>query len=291
MIVSCGSAPVDSGCGGPGGDRQCQDRGAGGDPVLRRGSRPGAADGALHAPDGGRAAAGRPRRGQRPGAGGDLLPRADDECLLPCRRGRAGAVVRRRHQHERRHVRDARHEHGADDRVPCCGGSARTAAAWPARGGWRRSRWPGCKQVVAFADDALHAGLPSSPSRSGWTRRSASRSGRGMSSGTARAIPATCGARRSACPRGWCSWPARSRSFARRRGVEAAVAIARRHRGHPVRPGGGGPVLRPRTRPAGRPRPGLGLGRGPGRRAGALAPGRRRRAWTRSSRRWPTWST
>ena len=60
MIVSCGAGPIDSGCGGPGGDRQCQDRGADGDPVLCLGSGPGAADGSLHAADGDRAAAGRP---------------------------------------------------------------------------------------------------------------------------------------------------------------------------------------------------------------------------------------
>jgi hypothetical protein len=70
------------------------------------------------------------------------------------------------------------------------------------------------KQMAAFM--TTHSTLSSQfAGRIGlWTTRSASRSARPTSSGTARATPITCAGRRSACPRAWCSWPARSRSSA-----------------------------------------------------------------------------
>ena len=55
--------------------------------------------------------------------------------------------------------------------------------------------------------------------------------------------------------------------FGRRRGVEAARSVARRHRAHHVRPGRGRPVLRPRAGAARRSRRGGQLGRRAGRRA------------------------
>ena len=63
--------------------------------------------------------------------------------------------------------------------------------------------------------------------------------------------------------------------FSRRHGAQAAVAMVRRQRGHPVRPGAGRPVLRVGRRGARRGGRGGGLGRGARRRTGALPPGQR----------------
>jgi hypothetical protein len=73
-------------------------------------------------------------------------------------------------------VRSARHEHGADGRVHGAAGRLARQRRGPRR---RLAAFPvaGMKQVISW-----------------------------------QAIPATCGGKRSACPRGWCSWPARSTS-------------------------------------------------------------------------------
>ena len=113
------------------------------------------------------------------------------------------------------------------------------------RGGSRRSR----SRAAAGArvhDDARGAGRPvrraDRPGPGGLRRH---RPGVRAVGRQGRARPAARGAR-SGCRRGWCSWPARSRCSAAATASQAAVAMARRQRGHPVRPGAGRPVLRPR---------------------------------------------
>ena len=92
------------------------------------------------------------------------------------------------------------------------------------------------------------------------TARSARRSARPTSSGTARASPTSCRGARSACRPGWCSSPVRSRCSAAGTASRQRRSMVRRNRGHRVRPGAGRPVLRARRRAcwtvSTRPRPG-----------------------------------
>ena len=173
-------------------------------------------------------------------------------------------------------VRDARHEHGADDRVPAAPGrlARQRRGAGPAAGGVPGGR---AEADGRLPDDALHAGRAvrraDRPGRRGLRRDPAGLRAVGRQ-GPSRTI---CAARRSACRPGWCSWPARSRSFSRRHGIEAAVAIARRHRGTQFDPAvvdlfcDHAPELLDGLDEAAR------LGRRPRRRAAAVPPRRRRR--------------
>ena len=106
----------------------------------------------------------------------------------------------------------------------------------------------GYKDVVSFADDALHAGVPSSLKGSAWTRRPASRSRQAYEQWDGKGHPShlrgdeiSLPARLVAAGR-----PGRGvRQAARRAGGGGGRPQAPRN---PVRPGGRGPVLR-RMRP------------------------------------------
>ena len=125
----------------------------------------------------------------------------------------------------------ARYEHRADGLVPLAAGRLARQRHRPrqAAGGV-----PGGRDEAGgrFPDDALARWARSSPSGSAWTRRSAPRSGRRTSSGTARAIPSHLRGEEICLPaRLVAAGRARSRSSPAAAVSRRRVAVARRHRG------------------------------------------------------------